>query len=163
MTPMTTIQTDKTLQVTTPSEREVVVTRVFNAPANAVFDALTTPEVVSRWQGLDVCEIDLREGGAWRFVGRNPEGLSMTVSGSYVEVRRPRRLVQTMEVAADEECTETTAFTTTDLFEDQGKTTLTTTIVYPSREMRDEAIESGLERGIARRYGLLDKYLESAI
>ena len=90
----------ETLQVTTPSERELVMTRVFDAPRNLVFDALTKPELIRRWYGprgwsLAVCEIDLRVDGAWRFVSRRPDGKEIGQRGVYREIVRPERIVNT--------------------------------------------------------------------
>src|SRR5258708_21119683 len=89
-----------TLQVTTPTEREVVMTRVFDAPRRLVFDALTKPELFKRWFGprgwsLAVCEIDLQVGGAWRSVLRGPGGKEMRMRGFYQEIVPPTRLVST--------------------------------------------------------------------
>ena len=89
-----------TLQVTTPTDREIVMTRVFDAPRHLVFDALTKPELLARWYGprgwtLVVCEIDLRVGGAWRFVPRRPDGKEIGQRGVYREIVRPERIVHT--------------------------------------------------------------------
>src|SRR5260370_26293698 len=89
-----------TLQVTTPSEREVVMTRVFDAPRRLVFDALTKPELFKRWFGprgwsLAVCEIDLKVGGAWRSVLRGPGGKELGMRGVYQEIGPPERFVRT--------------------------------------------------------------------
>jgi uncharacterized protein YndB with AHSA1/START domain len=91
---------DQTLKVTTPSDREVVMTRVFNAPRNLVFDALTRPDLLKRWYGpvgwsLVACEIDLRVGGGWRFVTRRPDGREIGQRGVYREIVPPERLVNT--------------------------------------------------------------------
>src|SRR5258708_8806611 len=89
-----------TLKVTTPTEREVVMTRVFDAPRRLVFDALTKPELFKRWFGprgwsLAVCETDLKAGGAWRWVLRGPDGTNMGMRGVYQEIVPPERLVRT--------------------------------------------------------------------
>src|SRR6266511_3490186 len=90
-----------TLQVTTPSEREIAMTRVFNAPRSLVFDAWTRPGLITRWLGvragwsLPVCEIDLRVGGAYRFVWRGPDGTEMGMVGVYREIVPPERIVCT--------------------------------------------------------------------
>src|SRR5882672_12261443 len=88
------------LTVTTPTDREVVLTRVFDAPRHLVFDAFTKPELLKRWFGprgwsLVVCEVDLKVGGAWRFVLRSPEGRDMGMRGVYRELQPPSRSVHT--------------------------------------------------------------------
>src|SRR5688572_1439218 len=92
--------TVETLTITTPSDREVTMTRRFDAPRALVFEALTTPELLRRWYGPDgwelvVCEIDLRVGGAWRFLGRTQEGREVGQYGTYLEVEPSERIVQT--------------------------------------------------------------------
>jgi len=88
------------LIVTTPSDREIVLTRVFQAPRHLVFEALTRPEHVPQWYGprgwtLPVCEMDLRAGGAWRYVMQSPDGRKVGMRGVYREIVAPRRLVST--------------------------------------------------------------------
>jgi uncharacterized protein YndB with AHSA1/START domain len=92
----------ETFKLTTPSDREITITRLFDAPRRLVFDAMTIPEHVRRWWGIlddkhsvTVCEIDLRVGGAWRFVGRGPEGEIPAFYGIYREIAPPERLVYT--------------------------------------------------------------------
>src|SRR5262245_31825676 len=88
------------LKVTTPSDREIALTRTFDAPRRLVFDAYTKPELLMRWFGprdwkLIVCDIDLRVGGSWRFVMRKDDGTEMGMSGVYQEIVAPERLVST--------------------------------------------------------------------
>lgn len=102
------------LTVTTPTAREIVLTRAFDAPRHLVFDAWTKPELLTRWFGargwnLVVCEVDLRIGGAWRFVSRGPEGERMAQGGTYRVILRPDRLVYT-ELFDDTAVNETTRF-----------------------------------------------------
>jgi uncharacterized protein YndB with AHSA1/START domain len=151
-----------TLQVTTPSDREVVLTRVFNAPRSLVFDAFTKPELLKRWFGprgwsLAVCEVDLRVGGAWRFVLRGPDGAEMGMRGTYRELAPPDRSVHTESF--DDYPGESVV--TTVLTEQDGKTTLTATVRYKSREIRDAVIQSGMEHGAAESYDKLAELLES--
>src|SRR5207253_4309776 len=87
-----------TLKVTTPTDREIVLTRVFDAPRDLVFDAFSKPELLKRWFGprgwsLVVCEVDFRVGGAWRFVLEGPDGTRMGMSGVYQEIAPPERSV----------------------------------------------------------------------
>src|SRR5258705_7948997 len=88
------------LEITTPSDREIAMTRVFNAPARLVFDAWTKPELIKQWLGvragwtMEVCDVDLKVGGAYRFVWRGP-GMTMGMGGLYREIAKPQRLVTT--------------------------------------------------------------------
>ena len=153
-----------TLQVTTPSEREIVLTRVFDAPRSLVYDALTKPELLKRWFGprgwsLVVCEVDLRVGGAWRFVLRGPDGKDMGMRGVYRELVPPDRSVHTESF--DDYPGESVV--TTVLVEQGGKTTLTGTILYPSKEIRDIVIASGMEHGAAESHDRLAELLESIV
>ena len=152
-----------TLKVTTPTEREIVLTRVFDAPRRLVFDALTKPDLLKRWFGprgwsLVVCEVDLKVGGTFRFVLRGPDGTDMGMRGVYREVVPPERSVH-ME-SFDDYPGE--AQVTTVLVEQGGKTTLTATVLSPSREVRDAVIKSGMEHGAAESYDKLAELLEKA-
>jgi len=151
-----------TLKVTTPTEREVVMTRVFDAPRRLVFDALTKPELFKRWFGprgwsLVVCEIDLKVGGAWRSVLRGPGGKDMGMRGVYQEIVPPERLVSTESF--DDYPGE--SLNTLVLFEKEGKTTFTITVRYQSQEIRDAVIKSGMEHGAAECYDKLAELLAS--
>jgi uncharacterized protein YndB with AHSA1/START domain len=149
-----------TYQTSTPSDREIVLTRLFDAPRHLVFDAMTKPEHVKRWWGclddrysVPICEIDLRPGGSWRFVGRSPQG-EYTFYGVYREIARPDRLVFTEIYAPypDVESVVTTVFT-----EEAGKTRLTVTALYPSTDVRDTVLSSGMERGAGISYDRLEE------
>jgi uncharacterized protein YndB with AHSA1/START domain len=154
-----------TLQITTPSEREIVMSRVFDAPRNLVFDAWTKPELLERWLGVRggwsmvVCEIDLKVGGAYRFVWRGPDGAEMGMGGVYREIVSPERLVATESF--DDPWYPGEAVDTTVLVEEGGKTTATTTVLYESEEIRDAVLESGMARGVAESYDMLAEYLAS--
>src|SRR5258708_33564607 len=122
-----------TLKVTTPTGREVVMARVFDAPRRLVFDALTKPELFKRWFGprgwsLAVCETDLKAGGAWRWVLRGPDGTNMGMRGAYQEIVPPERLVTTEKF--DDYPGE--SLHTLILVQDGGKTTLTNTLLDES-------------------------------
>ena len=152
-----------TLRVTTPTDREVVLTREFDAPKHLVYDAFTKPELLKRWFGprgwsLSVCEVDHRVGGGFRFVMRGPDGNEMGMRGKYVELAPPDRSVH-IESFDDYpgESTVTAVFT-----EAGGKTTLTATVLYPSKEVRDIVIQSGMEHGAAESYDKLAELLEGA-
>src|SRR5262249_11769794 len=118
-------------------------------------------ELLKRWYGpkgwsLEVCEIDLKVGGAWRFVVRRPDGKAIGQRGVYREITHPERLVNT-ERWDDWDPGETLA--TTVLAQRDGKTTLTSTLLFPSREVRDTVLKSGLEHGAAENYNKLAELL----
>src|SRR6266566_3204358 len=151
-----------TLKVSLPTEREVVMTRVFDAPRRLVFDAFSKPELLKRWFGprgwsLVVCEVDLKVGGGFRFVLRGPDGEEMGMRGVYREIVPPERSVH-MESFDDHpgESQVTAVFV-----EKGGKTTLTATVLYPSQEIRDAVIKSGMEHGAAESYDKLAELLPS--
>lgn len=151
------------LQITTPTDREVVLTRTFDATPELVFDSLTKPELLRRWYGpngwtLNVCEIDLRVGGAWRFVVVRPDGKSFGQLGVYQEILRPHKLVNT-ERWEDWDPGET--LVTTELVEHQGRTTLVSTILFPSQEVRDIVVKGGLSHGAEEGYNKLAELLAS--
>ncbi|MGH2607727.1 MAG: SRPBCC family protein [Tepidiformaceae bacterium] len=148
-----------TLQVTTPTDREIVITRDFNARRDLVFDAHTKPELVKRWMfGPDgwtfaVCEIDLRVGGKYRFVWRKGTE-EMGMGGVYREVARPERLVS--NELFDEDWTGGETLNTMVLIERDAGTRLTTTLLYSSKEARDGALQSGMDEGMEAGYARLD-------
>jgi uncharacterized protein YndB with AHSA1/START domain len=148
-----------TFKASTPSDREIVLTRLFDAPRRLVFEAMTKPEHVKRWWGclddkysVPVCEIDLRVGGAWRFVNRGPMG-EVAFHGIYREIAPPDRVVFTeiYEAYPDVESVVTAVFT-----EEAGKTRLTATCLYPSLEVRDAVLNSGMTHGAGISYDRLE-------
>ena len=153
------------LEITTPSEREIAMTRAFDAPRSLVFDAWTRPELLKRWLGVRggwtfaVCEVDLRVGGAYRFVWRGPKGNEMGMGGVYREIVRPERLVATEKF--DDPWYEGEAVDTTVFVEKDGKTTATTTVRYASQEVRDAVLRTPMATGVAESYDKLDEVLAS--
>jgi uncharacterized protein YndB with AHSA1/START domain len=147
----------------TPTDREVVVTRVVAAPRRFVYDAWTQPEHVRRWMlgpegwTMPVCEMDLRVGGIWRYVWRKSGGAEMPMTGTYREIVPPERLVTTESWGPDWPETVNTLVLT----EAAGRTTMTLTIAYPTREARDAALRTGMETGMDQSYARLDRLLES--
>ena len=148
-----------TFTVTTPSDREIRMTRLFDAPRHLVFEAMSKPEHIKRWWGnlgdgysVPVCEVDLRPGGRWRFVNRHPKG-DAAFHGVYREVAPPDRMVFTeiYEPFPDAESVVTAVFT-----EENGKTRLTATVLYPSQDVRDMVLKSGMTRGAAISYDRLE-------
>lgn len=146
---------------TTPSDREIVATRVVDAPRGLVWEAWTDPRHLPHWMlgpegwTMPVCEVDLRPGGAYRFVWRRPEGSEMEIRGEYREIEPPERLVQTEWWGG--EWAET--LNTLVLTEEDGRTTMTCTVLYPSREARDAALGTGMKEGWSAGYDRLDEYL----
>jgi uncharacterized protein YndB with AHSA1/START domain len=154
------MQNTGSLKVTTPTDREIVLTRVFDAPRHLVWDAFTRPELLKRWFGprgwsLVVCKVDLKVGGGFRFVLRGPDGRDMGMRGTYHELVPGERSIHAESF--DDFPGESTV--TTVLVETGGTTTLTATVLYPSREIRDAVIQSGMEHGAAESYDKLAELL----
>ena len=143
------------------SERELVVTRTFDAPARLVFDAWTKPELLQRWwtpKSFGIvflsCELDARTGGRYRFVFKHGDSPPMEFFGRYLEVTPPSRLVWT-----NEEAGEGGAITTVTFEEQGGKTLLVMHDLYPSKEALDAAIASGSTMGTDEMFAQLDELL----
>jgi uncharacterized protein YndB with AHSA1/START domain len=150
------------LTITTPSEREIVMTREFDAPRDLVFEAHTSCEHMSRWWGprkyeVVDCNIDFRPGGKWRIVHRGPDGEEYAFHGEYREIVRPERIVWRFEF---EGFPGSVSVETLTLEEHDGKTTFTGTSVYDTVEQRDGMLESGMAEGAAETMERLDEYLE---
>jgi uncharacterized protein YndB with AHSA1/START domain len=154
-----------TLKVTTPSDLEIAMTRVFDAPRRLVFDALTKPELVRQWLlgppgwTMPVCEIDLRVGGAYRYVWRHANGREMGMGGVFREIVPQERIICTE--LFDEAWYAGEALVTNVLVEQGGKTTLILTSRFGSRETRDAVLKSGMESGVAVSYDRLEQLLAS--
>lgn len=150
--------------LTTPADKEIMITRSFAAPQAQVFDAFTRPELVRRWMNtsgwqLGVCEIDLQTGGAMRYVWCREDGREMGLSGEFQEINRPQRIVHT-EVFDEDWTGGETQVTTT--FEDSsGHTLMTMTIRYASQAARNAVLKSPMEEGIGENFNHLDKLLRS--
>jgi uncharacterized protein YndB with AHSA1/START domain len=152
-----------TLQVTTPSDREVRVTRTFDAPAPLVFDAHTKPELVRRWLlgppgwSMPVCEIDLTVGGRYRYVWHNDaDGREFGVQGQFLEIVAPARIVnvETMDGMPGET-------TVTVTFEDAGdKTVFTLNMLFDSQQTRDIALQTGMTDGMGTSYDRLQDLID---
>jgi uncharacterized protein YndB with AHSA1/START domain len=153
------------LTVDTPDDLKIVITRAFASPRERVFDCLTKPDLVKRWMTgppgwtMPVCEIDLRVGGQYRYVWRSPEGQDMGMGGTYKEITPPERLVS--GEVFDEDWTGGETVATQVLTERDGRTTLTTTVVYSSTAARDAALRSGMTEGMEMGYVNLDALLET--
>ena len=148
--------------LTTPSDREIVMTRIFDAPRDLVFEAHSSCEHMSNWWGprkyeFASCEIDFRPGGAWRIVHRGPEGEIPAFRGEFREIVRPERIVWTFEWEGMPGHVSVGTVT----FEDQdGKTLLTSTAEFDSVEDRDGMLQSGMEEGAVETWDRLDEYVQ---
>ena len=156
--------TPGTLEVSTPTDLTIALRRDFDAPRELVFEAYTKPALLKRWYGppgwsLVVCEIDFRVGGRWRFEMEKDSGAKMGFGGVYQEIVRPERIVSSEEF--DDPWYQGDATSTVTFVERSGKTTLTMTIVYDSKEVRDAVLASGMDTGVAQSYARLDQELVS--
>ena len=151
------------LQIYPQGDRELVMKRAFAAPRRMVFDAYTRPELIRRWLGafagweFDVCEVDLREGGAYRWVWRNTDGRTMGMGGVYREISAPDRLVCTEKF--DQPWYEGEGLVTATFVEVGGTTTLTVTMRYESTATRDGVLASPAEKGVSASYDRLEEML----
>lgn len=146
-------------RISMPGERDIVLSRLFAAPRELVFDAWTKPELLTRWHGphgwtLIVCDIDLRPEGAFRFVSRRPDGRTVGQYGVYKEVRRPERLVHT---ESWEDWNPGESQVTIDFSEEGAQTRVVQTLLFPSKEVRDKLLEAGLTSNTAASFARLDE------
>ncbi len=150
-----------TATITTPTEREIRIERIFEAPRDRVFAVFTDPELIPEWWGMRdsttiVDKMDVRTGGDWRFVSREADGSETAFRGSYREITPPERVVQTFEWEGmpGYVCLETATF------EDLGeRTKLVTTSLFYTTEERDGMLGSGMESGVNETYARLDELL----
>ena len=156
-----------TLTITTPTDHDIVMTRAFQAPRALVFEALTTPALLKQWLlgppgwEMVVCDVDLRVGGAYRYVWRREAtGKMMAMGGVFQEVVAPERLVATERF--DDPWYPGLGLSTTVLEERDGTTTLINTVRYESRATRDTVLQSGMESGVAASYDRLERLLPGA-
>src|SRR5262245_4741231 len=152
------------LMVTTPSDREILMTRMFDAPRGLVFDAFTKPDLVRQWLlgpdgwSMPVCEIDLRVGGRYRYVWRSEkDGTEMACGGVFKEIVAPERLVHSERF--DDPWYPGESLVTTTFIEQGGRTTVRQTMLLDSREIRDGILKSGMESGVERSYERLEELL----
>jgi uncharacterized protein YndB with AHSA1/START domain len=163
----------KPAEATTPSDREVRVTRTFDAPRQLVWDAHTRPELVRRWQGyggwdMPVCDMDVRVGGKYKWQWRNLEdGNKFGFFGTFTEVNSPSKMVHEqffdpgdMDFAmpVGDPC-----IVSLDLSEQKGVTTLVCNMTFASKEARDEAISTGMTDGMEHSYTRLDDMVKAAV
>ena len=158
---MTDDQQAGTTTVTTPSDREIVSERVFDASRERVFAAFTDPDLIPQWWGprsttTVVDQMEVRAGGAWRFVVQDSEGEETGFRGTYREVTPPERVVQTFEW----EGMPGHVIVETATFEDLGgRTKVTTVSLFHTTEERDGMLASGMESGLTESHDRLTELL----
>jgi len=150
-------------KVTTPSDQEILLTRLFDAPPRLVFEAMTKPEHVKQWWGrlgdgysVPVCEIDLRVGGRWRYVMRADNDFEVAFHGEFSEIVPNERIVTT-EVYEGAPPGLRDPINVVTFEESEGRTTLSILMVLESREVRDMIIDSGMEGGLQEGMDLLEQ------
>lgn len=154
--------TPNTSTVTTPSEREIHIERVFDAPRERVFAAFTDPELIPQWWGphgttTTVEQMDVRPGGTWRFVGQDSDGNEFAFRGVYREVDSPARLVQTFEFEGMPGHVSLETATFEDLGD--GRTKVLNDVVFYRAEERDGMLSAGMEKGMNESFERLDELL----
>ena len=159
---------NNSLKIVASGDREIIMTRPFDAPRALVFEALTRCELLKRWLlgppgwSMVVCKMDLKAGGAYRWVWRNDSnGTEMGVGGMFREIQPPERIVHTEKF--DQAWYSGEGLITTILTEQAGKTTLTATLLYDSRETRDNVLKSPMESGVKASYDRLEELLASTV
>ena len=148
----------------TPSDRQIMIVRVVDAPRHLVWDAWTDPKHIPNWLAgegmtMSACDVDLRPGGKWRFVYGRDSKIAMTLSGTYREVSPPERLVSSESWGPEWPETVNTMVLT----ELAGQTTITITVTYPSMEARDAALQTGMKSGMDQGFAKLDALLGTLV
>ncbi len=156
------IDTERKLEVSTPSDKEIVLTRRFNAPRELVFKAMTDPDAIPKWWGprryqTIVDRMEVRPGGAWRFINRDQDGAEFAFHGEYREIVPPQRLVYTFEF---EGAPGHVSLETIVLEERDGVTYSVDTVRFDTREARDAMIASGMETGASESMDRLAELVE---
>jgi uncharacterized protein YndB with AHSA1/START domain len=155
------------MQLSTPSDREIVMSRELNAPKKLVFEAFTTPLYLKQWLGthngwkMTVCEIDLRVGGAYRYAWEGRDGMKMSMGGVYQEIAAPDRIVAT-EVF-DDPWYPGGAVGSTTFVEANGKTTVTMAVKYANKDARDAVLKTPMESGVAAGFDKLAEILKTLV
>jgi uncharacterized protein YndB with AHSA1/START domain len=158
------VTSTRTATVTLPADEQILITREFDAPRHLVYKAWTTPELVRRWwtanRGeMTVAEIDLRVGGAWRYVMVTPDGFEVAFHGEYREIVPNERIVSTevYEAMPEGEALNTLTFAENEA----GRTTVTLLVEHESKEHRDAHVNSGMEDGLQDALDLLEQVARS--
>ena len=152
-----------TFTLTLPSDREILLTRQFNAPRKLVFEVMSNPQHLAQWWGprsmkFVVCEVDFRVGGNYRYVLRGPDGNDYGFRGEYQEILIPERVVSTFEF---EGLPGHGSVETMTLIEREGLTTLNVRCLYQSSQDRDGHLHSGMESGARESHDRLEEFLAS--
>jgi uncharacterized protein YndB with AHSA1/START domain len=159
---MATMTTSGTAKLTFPSDTQINITREFAAPKHLVYQAITTPELVRRWWNakrgeVTTCEIDLREGGKWRYVMETPDGFEVAFHGEFREIVPNERVVSTEAYEGAPDPDDNATVNKVTLTEEAGRTTMNVLVQCPSPEVRDAIVESGMEAGMQDAYDLLEE------
>jgi uncharacterized protein YndB with AHSA1/START domain len=154
--------TSQSAKVTLPEDNQILISREFAAPKHLVYKAISTPDLVKKWWNakrgeVTIAEIDLRVGGKWRYLMVTPDGTEVGFHGEYKEIITNERVVSTEVFEGAPGGDETGSLNTVTLTEDDGRTTMTVLVEYPSKEIRDIVIESGMEAGMQDAYDLLEE------
>jgi uncharacterized protein YndB with AHSA1/START domain len=152
--------------VTLPADNQLLITREFDAPADLVFKAFTTPELVERWWsgkrgGVTSVEIDLREGGRWRYVMETSDGMEVAFHGEYHEIDPGRRLVSTEVFEGIPDAEDHASLNTMTLTESDGRTAVEVLVEHKTKEDRDAHVNSGMEGGMQEAYDQLEEVARS--
>ena len=149
-----------TSKITTPTDREIHIERVFNAPRERVWRAFTNPKLIAQWWGrgnkLVIKRMEVERGGHWRFIEHSPNGVH-GFEGRYREVTPPERLALTFEWDGMPGHVAVNTMTLEDLGD--GRTKVVTTSLFHTTEERDGMLRSGMEQGVNQRYAALDALL----
>lgn len=163
---MTSMATSGSARLTLVGDTDIHIVREFDAPRHLVYRAVTEPALIKRWWNakrgeVTVCEVDLRVGGAWRYVMVTPDGTEVAFHGTILELVPDQRVVQTelyeMPGLSEDDATTNTM----DLVERDGRTTMTVVIHCPKPETRDAIVASGMEYGLQDAYDLLEEVAAS--
>ena len=159
---MTTMTSSGSAKLTFPSDTQINISREFAAPKHLVYKAVTTPELVKRWWNakrgeVTVAEIDLREGGKWRYVMVADGGMEVGFHGEYREIVPNERIVSTEAFEGVPDPDDNATVNTMTLTETDGRTTLNVLVDCPSPEVRNAIVESGMEAGLQDAYDLLEE------
>ena len=150
--------------VTLPSDTEILITRIFEAPRHLVWDALTTPRHLLRWWGpnwcpMVSCNIDFRPGGKWRYLAKDTDGNELAWNGTYIEIDKLERIVSTEMFEAFPDAESVNTMTLEDI---DGGTRLQTLVRHTSKEFRDGHVQSGMEVGMQETFNRLDDLMAAS-
>lgn len=157
------------VNISTPTDLEILITRSFNAPRDLVWEAMSRPELIKQWLfgppgwTMTVCDDDLRVGGQFKWAWSGPDGMEMAMHGVYRDVTPPERIVRTEMFDFGCEAQSGEQLATMVLTEIFDTTKLTLTVVYPSKEARDGALASGMEKGVAAGYDRLEEIIAARV